>query len=191
MSELILVRHGETEWSRTGQYAGRTDIPMTEAGRAAVRRLAPVIAARPVIAAFTSPAVRAVQSAELIGLGDARTDGDLWEWDYGGYEGLTEDEIRADRPGWDLWRDGVLGGEFIQEVSARVDAVLDRVRPRLVEGDVVLVLHGHLQRVLAARWLGLPPQSGELFAHPHTATISILTTEHGRPALGSWNTRAA
>ncbi|MCP2322084.1 putative phosphoglycerate mutase [Hamadaea flava] len=196
MGELILVRHGETEWSRTGQYAGRTDIPMTEAGRAAVGRLAPVFAARPVTAAYASPADRAVQSAALIGLPGVRTDEDLWEWDYGGYEGLTEQQIEATRPGWDLWRDGVIPGdsahpgESVEQVGARIDAVLGRVEPLLAGGDVVLVLHGHLQRVLAARWLGLPPEAGRLFAHPHTATISILTSEHDRPVLGCWNVRA-
>ncbi|NUO56539.1 MAG: histidine phosphatase family protein [Hamadaea sp.] len=194
MGELILVRHGETEWSRTGQYAGRTDIPMTKAGRSAVRRLAPVFAARPVIAAYASPADRAVESAALIGLAGAQSDDDLWEWDYGGYEGLTEQQIEATRPGWDLWRDGVIPGdaahpgETAAQVASRVDAVLARVRPLLSDGDVVLVLHGHLQRVLAARWLGLPPEAGRMFAHPHTATVSVLTSEHDRPVLGSWNT---
>ncbi|MEV0269326.1 histidine phosphatase family protein [Hamadaea sp. NPDC050747] len=195
MGELILVRHGETEWSRTGQYAGRTDIPMTEAGRSAVRRLRPVFASRPVAAAFTSPAGRAVQSATLLGLADVRADDDLREWDYGGYEGLTERQIEATRPDWDLWRDGVLPadaahpGETAAQVASRVDAVLARVRPLLSDGDVVLVLHGHLQRVLAARWLGLPPEAGRLLAHPHTATVSILTSEHDQPVLGSWNVR--
>ncbi|MFC9330696.1 histidine phosphatase family protein [Kitasatospora sp. NPDC057015] len=197
MGELILVRHGETEWSRTGRYAGRTDVPMTEAGRTAARRLAPVLSARRPIAAFTSPAGRAVQTASLIGLAEVRTDADLWEWDYGGYEGLTEQQISAARPGWNLWHDGVVPGEAgypgesVAQVGARVDAVLDRVRPLLAGGDVALVLHGHLQRVLAARWLGLPPEAGRLLRHPGTGTLSTLGTEHDEPVIGTWNVPAA
>ncbi|GAA1360876.1 histidine phosphatase family protein [Streptomyces beijiangensis] len=196
MGELLLIRHGETAWSRTGQYAGRTDVPMTEAGRAAARRLAPVFAPRDVVAALTSPAGRAVQTAGLIGLTGLRADPDLWEWDYGGYEGLTAEQISAARPGWNLWRDGVVPGdaghpgESVAEVGARVDAVLDRVRPLLADGDVALVLHGHLQRVLAARWLGLPPEAGRLLRHPGTGTLSSLGTEHDEPVIGTWNVPA-
>src|SRR5690348_12620224 len=153
MGELILVRHGQTEWSRTGKHTGRTDVPLTGAGEAAAAALAPALAARPVRAVFTSPASRAVRTAELAGLAPAKEDPDLAEWDYGGYEGRTSAEIRAERPGWYLWRDGVIPGdrehpgETIAQVGARADAVLRRVRPLLAGGDVALGAPGHLLRI--------------------------------------------
>ena len=161
MGELILLRHGQTEWSRAGRHTGRTDIPLTPAGEAAAESLAPALAARNIVAVFTSPAQRAVRTAELAGLHGAKPDPDLQEWDYGGYEGITTAQVRAGRPGWYLWRDGVVPGdaehpgEAVAEVGARADAVLARVRPLLGEGDVALVSHAHLLRVLTARWLGL------------------------------------
>jgi probable phosphoglycerate mutase len=192
MGELILLRHGETEWSRSGRHTGRTDLPLTREGEAAAAALAPALAARPIRAAFTSPARRAVRTAILAGLTDAREDRDLWEWDYGGYEGRTTAEIRAERPGWYLWRDGVIPGdadhpgETIDQVAARADSVLRRVTPLLSEGDVVLVSHGHLLRVLTARWLRLEPQAGRLF-RLDTGTLSTLGTEHAEPVISSWN----
>ena len=137
MGELILIRHGETEWSRSGKHTGRTDLPLTEAGRAAAITLRPALAARHITAAFVSPASRAIQTAELAGLTGAKFDPDLWEWDYGGYEGLTTDQIRKQRPSWYLWRDGIIPGdaahpgETAEQVGARSDAVLRRVRPLL------------------------------------------------------------
>jgi broad specificity phosphatase PhoE len=193
MGELILIRHGETAWSRTGQYAGRTDLPMTDVGVTAAKALAPALARRQLVAAFTSPLSRAMRTAELAGLTDAKPDPDLLEWDYGGYEGMTEAQIREIRPGWDLWRDGVIPGdadhpgERIHQVAARLDAVLDRVRPLLADGDVALIAHGHLQRVLTARWLGLSPSAGRLFGHPHPGTLSFLGTEHEQPVISAWN----
>jgi len=192
MGELILLRHGETEWSRALRHTGRTDIPLTEAGEAAAAALAPALAARHVRAAFTSPAQRAVRTAVLAGLTGAKEDPDLWEWDYGGYEGRTSADIRTEQPGWYLWRDGVVPGdhaypgETVAQVGARADAVLSRVRPLLAEGDVVLVGHGHLLRVLTARWLGLDPADGRLF-RLDTGTLSTLGTEHNEPVINSWN----
>jgi broad specificity phosphatase PhoE len=192
MGELILLRHGETEWSRAGRHTGRTDIPLTPAGEAAAAALAPALASRPIRAAFTSPAQRAVRTAELAGLAQAKPDPDLQEWDYGGYEGVTTAEIRKQRPGWYLWRDGVVPGddehpgETVGQVGARADAVLARVRPLLAEGDVALVAHAHVLRVLTARWLGLEPAGGRLF-RLDTGTLSTLGTEHGEPVILSWN----
>jgi broad specificity phosphatase PhoE len=192
MGELLLIRHGETAWSRTGQYGGRTDLPLTDAGVAAGRALGPLLARRQVAAVFVSPLSRAVRTAELAGLPDVKPDPDLLEWDYGGYEGMTEEQIRAARPGWDLWRDGVIGGdvqagETLRQVTARTDAVLDRVRPLLRDGDVAIIGHGHLQRVLAARWLGLDPAAARMLSHPHTGTLSALAYEHEQPVISAWN----
>jgi len=196
MGELILLRHGETEWSRTGRHTGRTDVPLTPKGVADATALAPVVARRvardPLVAVFASPAQRAQRTAELAGLTVTRTDPDLWEWDYGGYEGITTAEIHRDRPGWSLWRDGVIPGdaghpgETIEEVGERVDRVLKRATPLLEEGDVALVAHGHILRVLTARWLGLPPVDGRLF-RLDTGTVSTLGTEHDDPVIVSWN----
>ena len=194
MGELILVRHGQTEWSQAGKHTGRTDIPLTARGEAAAAKLAPQLAERQIRAVFTSPAKRAVRTAELAGLTGGTPDPDLWEWDYGGYEGRTTAEIQRERPGWFLWRDGVTPGgpghpgETIAQVGARADAVLGRVRPLLAGpgGDVVLVAHGHILRVLTARWLGLDPAGGRLFKLD-TGTISTLGTEHGEPVITSWN----
>jgi broad specificity phosphatase PhoE len=187
MGELLLIRHGETAWSRTGQYGGRTDLPLTEEGVAAGRALRPLLAGRHVVAAFTSPLSRAVRTAELAGLADVKPDPDLLEWDYGGYEGLTAEQIGETQPGWDLWRDGVIDGETLGQVAARTDAVLDRVRPLLRDGDVAIVGHGHLQRVLAVRWLGLDPSAARMLSHPHTGTVSALAYEHGQPVVAAWN----
>lgn len=196
MGELILIRHGETEWSRSGRHTGRTDVPLSDAGLAAAARLAPVLAALPLAAAFTSPASRARLTAELAGLASARPDPDLQEWDYGGYEGLTSAQISATRPGWSLWRDGIIPGdaghpgETVQQVGARADAVLGRTTALLADGDVALVAHGHLLRVLTARWLGLAPDGGRLF-RLDTGTLSRLGTEHDDPVISSWNVPAA
>ena len=192
MGELIVLRHGETEWSRDLRHTGRTDVPLTPAGEAAAAALAPALAARKIRANFTSPARRAVLTAALAGLTGATTDPDLQEWDYGGYEGRTTADIRAERPGWYLWRDGVIPGdaahpgETIAQVGARADAVLARATPLLADGDVALVSHGHLLRVLTARWLRLEPAAGRLF-RLDTGTLSTLGTEHDEPVISSWN----
>jgi broad specificity phosphatase PhoE len=192
MGELILLRHGETQWSRALRHTGRTDIPLTPAGEAAAAALAPDLAARPIAAVLASPAKRAVRTAELAGLTITKVDPDLQEWDYGGYEGRTSTQIAIDCPGWYLWRDGVVPGdadhpgETLSDVGSRADAVLARVRPLLGDGDVALVSHGHLLRVLTARWLGLPPVDGRLF-RLDTGTLSVLGTEHDEPVIHTWN----
>src|SRR6202167_180448 len=192
MGDLILVRHGETEWSRDGKHTGRTDIPLTPVGEAAAAALAPMLARRNIVAVFTSPARRAVTTAALAGLDNAKPDPDLWEWDYGGYEGLTTPQIREQRPGWYLWRDGVIPGdaehpgETVDQVGQRVDRVLSRVAPLLDIGDVALVAHAHVLRVLTAGSLRLERSAGRLF-RLDTGTISTLETEHDEPVIVSWN----
>jgi broad specificity phosphatase PhoE len=195
MGELILIRHGETEWSRIGRHTGRTDVPLTDAGLAAAAELAPAIATMPVIASFTSPLRRAAVTAKLAGLDDAEHDPDLQEWDYGGYEGMTSAQISEQRPGWYLWRDGVIPGdaahpgETIDDVGHRADLVLGRIGRLLPRGDVALVAHGHLLRILTARWLGLAPDAGRLF-RLDTGTLSTLGSEHEQPVITSWNVPA-
>jgi broad specificity phosphatase PhoE len=192
MGELILLRHGETGWSLAGRHTGRTDVLPTQRGEAAATALAPLLARRHIVAAFSSPARRAARTAELAGLADAKPDPDLWEWDYGGYEGLTTAQIQEQRPGWYLWRDGVIPGdaehpgETVEQVGERVDRVLGRVAPLLADGDVALVAHGHVLRVLTARYLRLPPDDGRLF-RLDTGTVSTLGTEHDEPVILTWN----
>jgi len=192
MGELILLRHGETEWSQAGKHTGRTDIPLIPRGEAAAAALAPLLAPRAIVTAFVSPAQRAGRTAELAGLAYAKPDPDLWEWDYGGYEGLTTAQIQELSPGWYLWRDGVIPGdaahpgETVEQVGDRVDRALSRVRPLLAEGDVALVAHGHLLRVLTARWLLLEPSGGRLF-RLDTGTVSTLGYEHAEPVILCWN----
>jgi broad specificity phosphatase PhoE len=196
MGDLILLRHGETEWSLAGKHTGRTDIPLTPHGEAAAAALAPLLARRHVVAAFTSPARRAVTTAALAGLAHAKPDPDLWEWDYGGYEGLTTQQIQQAKPGWYLWRDGVIPGgadhpgETVEQVGERVDRVLRQVTPLLAGGDAALVAHGHVLRVLTARYLRLEPAAGRLF-RLDTGTVSTLGTEHAEPVITSWNVQPA
>jgi probable phosphoglycerate mutase len=190
MAEVVLIRHGETEWSRSGRHTGRTDLPLTEYGEAQARALAPALAGEHFALVLTSPLTRARRTAELAGLAGVEIDDDLVEWDYGAYEGLTTAEISAElgRP-WTIFGDGVPAGEgeTVTQVGARTDAVLARVRP-VVEagGQVALVAHGHLLRVLAARWLGLPPTDGALLKLD-AASVSRLGYEHDRPVLILWN----
>ena len=192
MGELILLRHGETEWSLAGRHTGRTDIRLTPHGEEAAKALGPLLARRRIAAVFTSPARRAVTTAALAGLDNPQRDPDLWEWDYGGYEGLTTEQIQQQRPGWYLWRDGVIPGdaehpgETIEHVAERTDRVLARVAPLLAGGDVALVAHGHVLRILTARYLRLSPTAGRLF-RLDTGTMSTLGTEHAEPVMTSWN----
>jgi broad specificity phosphatase PhoE len=192
MGDLILLRHGETEWSKEGRHTGRTDVPLTPRGEAAAAALAPMLVQKDIVAVFTSPARRAVRTAELAGLADAKPDPDLWEWDYGGYEGLTTRQIRERRPGWYIWRDGVIPGdaahpgETVEQVGERADRVLRRVEPLLADGDVALVAHGHMLRVLTARFLRLNSSDGRLF-RLDTGTVSTLGHEHGEPVILVWN----
>jgi probable phosphoglycerate mutase len=192
MGELILLRHGETEWSLSGKHTGRTDIPLTPCGEAAAKALEPLLSRRDIVAVFTSPARRAVTTAAFAGLFNAQPDPDLWEWDYGGYEGLTTPQILKTRPGWYLWRDGVIPGdaahpgETIEQVAQRTERVLARVTPLLAGGDVALVAHGHVTRVLTACYLRQPPAEGRLF-RLDTGTVSTLGAEHAEPVITAWN----
>ncbi|MBZ9642342.1 histidine phosphatase family protein [Streptomyces sp. PSKA30] len=196
MGDLFLVRHGETEWSRSGRHTGRTDVPLTEHGRDEARALVPLIRSHRIGAAFVSPLQRARETAELIGLHGPRVDADLAEWDYGGYEGITTVEIQRDRPGWFLFADGVPPGppehpgESVEQVGERADRMLAKVDAALAntEGCVVLVSHGHFLRVLTARRLGLSPAAGALFQLA-TGTLCRLSTEHGQPVIAGWNVR--
>ncbi|MCF6473837.1 histidine phosphatase family protein [Nonomuraea sp. MG754425] len=189
MNEMLLLRHGETEWSKAGRHTGRTDLPLTEHGEVQARALAPLVK-EPFGLVLVSPAQRARRTADLAGLSGYEVDADLWEWDYGGYEGITTPRIREDRPGWYLWRDGVIPGdaehpgESAEEVAARADRVIGRAKR--AEGRVALVAHGHFLRVLAARWLDLPPQDGRLLKLD-TGTYSRLGFEHAERVLVTWN----
>ena len=196
MGELVVVRHGQTEWSRGGQHTGLTDLPLLPDGEDDARRLGPALAERHITHILVSPLARARRTAELAGLfdGGAETavEPDLVEVDYGGYEGLTTPEIRTRLGGpWSLWADGTVPGrtpgESLAQVAERVDRVLARVRPLLADGDVALVAHGHVLRILTARWLGLGPESGALFPLA-TGRYGVLGTEHDWPALTGWNT---
>jgi len=182
---VFVVRHGETEWSLNGRHTGTTDIPLTDNGRRLARLLRPALNGRAFSLVLVSPLQRARETCELAGMaGGAMVEPDLIEWDYGKYEGLTPDEIHADAPGWLIFRDGCPGGESPAHVSARADRVIARVRA--VEGDVALFAHGHVLRVLAARWLGLPAGGGQHFLLD-TATLTVLDYYRGVPAFKTWN----
>ncbi|MEU9173393.1 histidine phosphatase family protein [Streptomyces sp. NPDC048420] len=195
MGDLLLVRHGETEWSVSGQHTSWTDLPLTRHGEEQAKSLAPLLSGRTFSLALTSELERAIRTAELAGITGALTDPDLHEWDYGGYEGVTTVEIHRTRPDWYLWTDGVPPGpdghpgESPEEVGRRADRVLSRVDTALPDGDVILVAHAHFLRVLTARRLGLAPADGRLFQLA-TGTVSRLSTEHDRPVVAEWNTRA-
>jgi broad specificity phosphatase PhoE len=182
---VVLVRHGETEWSRSGRHTGRTDVPLTEKGRGEAGSLASCLSGWRFVKVLTSPLQRVTETCRLAGL-EERSDvrEDLREWDYGQYEGRTTPDIRSDRPGWTLWTDGVPGGERAEDVGARADAVIAEVRS--VNGDVVLFGHGHMLRVLAARWIELSPTTGGRFGLD-PATISVLGYERETPVILRWN----
>lgn len=184
--DLWLVRHGETEWARLGRHTGRTDVPLTDVGRDQARAVGRRLAGHRFGLVLTSPLSRAAETAALAGFGAvARPDPDLMEWDYGSLEGRETPEIRAAYPGWTIWRGPWPGGETIHDVAARADRVVATVRAG--SGDDALVFaHGHLLRVLAARWLGLAPESGGWFALD-TGTISVLGWERGLPVVQTWN----
>jgi broad specificity phosphatase PhoE len=183
--EVVLVRHGETEWSRTGQHTGRTDLPLTPHGLRQAEALANALAGRHFERVLTSPLARAVDTCRLAGFaGQAQQTPDLMEWDYGDYEGRTTPDIRAEVPGWSIWRDSVPNGETAADVGRRADRVIGAVR--LLSGDAALFAHGHVLRVLAARWLGLAPAGGRFFALD-TATVCLLGWEREIPVLERWN----
>ena len=183
--EIVLVRHGETEWTKTGQHTGKTDVPLTDEGRREAEALGARLRGQRFALILTSPLSRAAETCRLAApQGPVETSPDLVEWDYGDYEARTTHDIRQERPGWFLWRDGVPHGETVEQVGARADRVL--ARARALEGDVALFAHGHILRILTARWLGLPPDAGRLFALS-PATLSILAWEHETPVLLRWN----
>jgi len=183
--EVVIVRHGETEWSRARRHTGRTDIPLTDNGVAEAKRLATVLRERGFAAVFASPLQRALETARLAGFGDRlAVDPDLQEWDYGDYEGKTTPEIRSTRPGWILWRDGCPGGETLEQLARRADSVIERVRA--VSGDVLLFAHGHVLRVITARWLEMGAVEGQRFTLD-PASPSTLGYEHDWTSLRTWN----
>jgi probable phosphoglycerate mutase len=194
MGELTIIRHGETEWSRTGRHTGLSDIPLTAVGEQQAKAAASLLTGSAFKEVLVSPLARARETARLAGLQNVELEPDLREWDYGGYEGIKSAEIREGRPDWYLWRDGVIPGtadhpgESVEQVGARVDRVLARLAPVLESGDAAVVAHGHVLRVLTARWLGLAPAEGRLF-RLDTATVSVLGFEHGRPVMLRWNSR--
>jgi broad specificity phosphatase PhoE len=184
-SALVLVRHGETEWSKSGKHTGRTDIPLTDRGREDAHRLRAMLAGSTFSRVLSSPLSRALDTARLAGFGErVETVEDLLEWDYGEYEGRTTVDIRTKRRRWSLWMDGTPGGESAADVGARVDRLIKEVRD--VEGEVLLFAHGHVLRVLTARWLGLAPAEGRLFALDPT-TISLLGYERETAVIRLWN----
>jgi broad specificity phosphatase PhoE len=183
--EIVLARHGETEWSRDGRHTGRTDIPLTDNGRRQARLLGGALAGWRFERVLSSPLERALETCRLAGLGDSvETSDDLLEWDYGEYEGVSTPRIRESRPDWYLWRDGCPGGEQPQDVGRRADRVIAAVAG--CQGDVALFAHGHVLRVIAARWLGLGPEAGALLALS-TATISVLGYERETRVVRRWN----
>lgn len=183
--EVVLIRHGETAWSLSGQHTGSTDIPLTPRGEEAARGLAPLLAASPFSLVLSSPLQRARRTCELAGLAaQASLEPDLVEWNYGAYEGLTSTEIERDRPGWMVFRDGCPDGESPAQVGERVDRVIGRLRQE--GGRVALVAHGHLLRVFVARWIGLTPSHGAHFLLD-TATLTVLSDYRGLPAVKCWN----
>jgi broad specificity phosphatase PhoE len=183
--EVVLIRHGETEWSRSGRHTGRTEVPLTEDGRAQAETVGAALRGRDFALVLTSPLGRALETCRLAGFGDRADQRDeLMEWDYGAYEGRTTAKIREERPGWTLWRGGVPEGETIEQMGERVDRVLDDIRA--LDGDALLFGHGHVLRVLTARWLGLDPEAGRLFALD-PGTLSTLAYERETAVVQLWN----
>ena len=183
--KVYLLRHGETEWSLNGRHTGVTDIPLTENGRMAARLLKPILAKVTLTLVLTSPLQRARETCELAGLGQfANVELDLIEWNYGEYEGLKTEQIRLTRPGWSVFRDGCPGGESPEQVGARADRVITKVRT--AAGNVALFGHGHFTRVLAARWINLSANYGENFLLD-TATLNVLGYYRESPAFMIWN----
>ena len=184
---VYLARHGETAWSLSGQHTGLTDLPLTARGECNARRLGERLKGLEFARVFFSPLQRAKRTCELAGFAStAEVDPDLVEWNYGEYEGLSTADIRAKRPDWEMFRDGFPGGESFDQIAARADRVVKRVRS--IDGAVLLFSSGHFLRVLAARWLGLKPQGAQYFLL-NTASLSTLTYEHepSQPAIGLWN----
>lgn len=183
--QVVIVRHGATEWSGVGRHTGRTDLPLTDDGRVQAKKLRRVLGSQEFAAVFASPSQRALDTARLAGFGsELIVDADLLEWDYGDYEGRTSAEVRVVRPGWTLWSDGCPGGETLEQVARRADRVIERIRK--VEGDVLAFAHGHLLRILTARWLEMQAVEAQRFVLL-PASPSTLGYEHEWAALRTWN----
>ncbi|MBX7267085.1 histidine phosphatase family protein [Micromonospora sp. Llam7] len=186
MSEVLLVRHGETAWSASRRHTSYTDLELTPDGERQARALGPALAGRRFAAVLSSPRRRALYTAQLAGLNVTGADEDLAEWNYGDYEGRTTAEIHEEQPSWSVWTDGCPGGESPSEVGERLDRLLTKLHPLLDRGSVALVGHAHSLRVLGARWIALPPSAGGLL-RLDTATLSLLGHEHGRRVILRWN----
>jgi probable phosphoglycerate mutase len=184
--QIVLVRHGETEWSAADRHTGRSDVPLTDRGRRQAEALAAALGGRRFARVLTSPLRRAADTAALAGFADAERRDDLVEWDYGDYEGRTKEEIRRDVPGWTLWDVGVPGGETLAEVGARVDRALAELRE--ADADVAVFAHGHVLRIMVARWCGMHARQAAHF-RLHTATLSALGWKDGVPVVDAWNLR--
>lgn len=185
LQQIYLIRHGETEWSLSGQHTSVTDIPLTAKGRASAKLFEPIAAKVNFALVLTSPLERARMTCELAGLGkQAKVDRDLMEWNYGDYEGVTSKQIHEKSPNWLLFRDGCPGGESPEQVKARVDRLIAKVRA--VDGDVALFAHGHILRTLAVRWIDLPVLDGSRFLLD-TSTLSVLSYYQNLPAMKQWN----
>ncbi len=183
--QITLVRHGETDWSRSLRHTGATDVPLTERGRQQAAALAPRLDGMAFDLVLTSPLQRAVQTCELAGLGErAQREPALVEWDYGDYEGITSEEIHRERPGWTIFADGAPAGESPAQVGVRADAVIERLEA--VEGPCAVFAHGHILRVLAARWIGRPPADGARLILD-TGTLSTMGRSHGLRVITRWN----
>jgi len=185
---VVLLRHGQTEWSQSGQHTGRSDIPLTVAGRAQAKAVAPLLARLGLVDPYvvSSPRTRALDTAMLAGLTVAETTEDLGEWGYGDYEGMTTDEIRTEVPGWTVWTQPCPGGETADSVHHRADAILARAAEQLTHRDVVLVGHGHFSRALLARWVAMPVTAGIHFGMS-PGGIAVLGHEHGQPQIAAMN----
>jgi broad specificity phosphatase PhoE len=185
--EIWVIRHGETQWSRSGQHTGRTDVPLTEEGKRQAQALGQILAERSFTLVLTSPLRRARDTCHLSGLGErARVIADLAEWDYGTFEGRKTSEIRTELPGWSIWQTDVPEGEAIEQVTTRAQRVIEEAAA--ATGDIALFSHGHMLRILTACWLGLDPRCGRLFALD-TASISVLGYERETRVIRSWNRR--
>jgi probable phosphoglycerate mutase len=184
--KIWLIRHGETEWSLSGQHTGTTDIPMTEKGQRQAVATGRWLAAHKFALVLTSPRTRARETARIAGYGNvAQIDMNLQEWEYGLYEGRKTVDIRQERPGWFIWKDGPLEGETIDQVAARADAVIKRATD--IDGQVAFFAHGHILRIIGARWIGLPGNNGQKLGLD-TGSVSVLGYEHSLPVIREWNT---
>jgi broad specificity phosphatase PhoE len=181
--ELVLIRHGETDWSRSGQHTGRTDLPLTNHGRDEAEAIAASVSSIEFTHAFASPLQRAWETAQLVGLNPQRDD-DLLEWDYGTYEGITTAETRETIADWSVWTHEIIGGETVDEVGVRADAAIERFAR--LDGPVAVVAHGHFLRIFAARWLGFDPREGRRFVL-NTSTLSLLGWERENRVIKRWN----